>query len=246
MENKMTLGEKLRTLRAISGWTQPECAERIGIEQSYLSKLENDKSIPSAEIFDALCAAYKVSPDEVIKDLDKAYVRKNLMHIPIVSASASGNTENIKRKRKGTVILCSTFILVALLFFFISYLELLSSNQRYEYHSLGVDFKHEINRCLKTRKKDECYIKYTGEYDSTPTPFKDSHNWIPDSFITTKFQGRAIHKELPEGFRDYHVKKLDDKRSLVNSLFMILSVFMAALGVLGLIVEARFYQIDKQ
>ena len=47
----MKFGEKLKVLRHDRGLTQPEMAEAIGIEQSYLSKLENDKSLPSEDTF---------------------------------------------------------------------------------------------------------------------------------------------------------------------------------------------------
>ena len=40
----MTFGEKLRRLRNDKVHTQPELAELMGIEQSYLSKLQNDSS----------------------------------------------------------------------------------------------------------------------------------------------------------------------------------------------------------
>jgi transcriptional regulator with XRE-family HTH domain len=43
----MTLGKKLCARHNLS---QPELAEKIGSEQSYLSKLENDKYVPSNEI----------------------------------------------------------------------------------------------------------------------------------------------------------------------------------------------------
>ncbi|MEQ8954557.1 MAG: helix-turn-helix transcriptional regulator, partial [Gammaproteobacteria bacterium] len=48
----MNFGEKLRLLRTEKGWHQPELAEKLGIEQSYLSKLENGHSLPSGEILD--------------------------------------------------------------------------------------------------------------------------------------------------------------------------------------------------
>jgi len=49
----MNIGEKIKQLRTEKNLTQPQLAEAIGIEQSYLSKLENDKSTPSADIFQA-------------------------------------------------------------------------------------------------------------------------------------------------------------------------------------------------
>jgi len=66
----MTLGEKLKTLRERKQWTQPQAADAIGIEQSYLSKLENDHSVPSLEVFRRLVTAYETSVAEVIADID--------------------------------------------------------------------------------------------------------------------------------------------------------------------------------
>lgn len=240
----MTLGEKLRALRSTSGWTQPEFARKLGIEQSYLSKLENDKSIPSTEMFDKLCTAYEVTPDEMLKGLNSDYIRKNLMHIPIIANSTNNKHEVSKGKRKAAVIVCSTFILVAVLFLFIAQLELLSSNKQYEYISLGVDFKHEINQCLESNEEKKCYLEFTGEYD--PEAYHNTtHNWVSDSIITREYIGESFMEELEHGFRDYHVKVLKDKRSPANNIFLIMAVFLMTLGVLGLIVEARFYSIDK-
>ena len=53
----MTLGEYIRDKRASMQLSQPQLAEQIGIEQSYLSKLENDKSLPSNEVFRRLLTA---------------------------------------------------------------------------------------------------------------------------------------------------------------------------------------------
>lgn len=234
----MTLGEKLRSLRSISGWTQPEFAQKLGIEQSYLSKLENDRSIPSVEIFDKLCTAYEVTPDDMIKDLDKDYVRQKLMHIPIIANATTSKHEIAKGKRKAAVIVCSSFILVAILFFCTAYLELLSGNKRWEYMSAHVNFEEEIAHCSKGKSEQECNLKFSGN------PRTSKSNEI-DTFITTEYRGGFIHKELDEGYRVYTMNSLEDKRSTANNIFLILAVFLITLGILGLIVEARFYYIDK-
>ena len=234
----MTLGEKLRSLRSISGWTQPEFARKLGIEQSYLSKMENDKSTPSIEMFDKLCTAYEVTPDELTKGLDKDYVRKHLMHIPLISNSTNSNAERAKGKRKAAVIVCSTFILVAVLFFFTAYLELLSSNKQWQYTSPFVNFEEEIAHCSKDKSIQECNLKFSGN----PRTSK-SHE--VDTLITREYQGSFVHKKLDEGYRVYTMELLEDKRSTANKIFLISAIFLMTLGVLGLIVEARFYYIDK-
>ena len=234
----MTLGEKLRSLRSISGWTQPELAQKLGIEQSYLSKLENDRSIPSVEIFDKLCTVYELTPDEMVKELDKDYIRQKLMHIPIIANASNNKQEIAKGKRKAAVIVCSTFILVAVLFFFTAYLELLSSNQRWEYFSHGVHFTEEIERCGIDRSIGECRIKFSGSS-------LHNRNNITKTFITKDFQGSELYEKLDVGYRNYIARELPDKRSTANNIFLIFAVFLMTLGILGLIVEARFYRIDR-
>ena len=62
----MKFGEYLRHKRAERGWTQPEAAARAKIEQSYLSKLENGKSIPSGDIYHRLVDAYGIDAQEMV------------------------------------------------------------------------------------------------------------------------------------------------------------------------------------
>ncbi|RVT44983.1 helix-turn-helix domain-containing protein [Rheinheimera sediminis] len=57
----MTLGDYIKDKRATMQLSQPQLAEQIGIEQSYLSKLENDKSLPSNDVFRRLLTALNLS-----------------------------------------------------------------------------------------------------------------------------------------------------------------------------------------
>lgn len=61
----MKFGEYLKAQRDTRGWTQPMAAEKIGIEQSYLSKLETGKASPSEEMFERLVGAYDINVDEM-------------------------------------------------------------------------------------------------------------------------------------------------------------------------------------
>ncbi|MAM38365.1 MAG: hypothetical protein CL949_07650 [Erythrobacter sp.] len=61
----MKFGDYLRQKRAERGWTQPQAASRAKIEQSYLSKLENNKSIPSGDIYARLVEAYRIDAEEM-------------------------------------------------------------------------------------------------------------------------------------------------------------------------------------
>ena len=66
----MKFGDFIRLKREQSGWTQPEAAAKIGIEQSYLSKLENGRSIPSADVYQRVCEAYGVSSAALYAAID--------------------------------------------------------------------------------------------------------------------------------------------------------------------------------
>ncbi len=42
----MTMGKHLKQLRENSGLTQPELAEKLGVKQAMISRMENDTKVP--------------------------------------------------------------------------------------------------------------------------------------------------------------------------------------------------------
>lgn len=57
---QMQIGQRLRDKRKALGWTQGVAAQKIGIQQSYLSKLENNQFIPSQEVLEQLNQVYEL------------------------------------------------------------------------------------------------------------------------------------------------------------------------------------------
>lgn len=105
----MTLGEFLKSQRELKQWKQPEAAQQIDIEQSYLSKLENNKAIPSAEIFDKLMHAYQFSMPQFSdavqsSELDKL---KDIMIVREFILSTKKRQDKDKRRFLVTGILMS-------------------------------------------------------------------------------------------------------------------------------------------
>lgn len=78
------VGEKLEELRNDKELTQPEMAEAIGIEQSYLSKPDNDKSLPSNDVFVRILEVFGLDIADVMDDLDQSS-RKQLRALPDVA-----------------------------------------------------------------------------------------------------------------------------------------------------------------
>ncbi|MBE0358596.1 helix-turn-helix domain-containing protein [Pseudoalteromonas aliena] len=66
-----SLGMELKRLRANKKWTQAFAAKEIGIQQSYLSKLENGQSIPSPDVIEKLNVCYHVSIEHFVPNQEK-------------------------------------------------------------------------------------------------------------------------------------------------------------------------------
>jgi transcriptional regulator with XRE-family HTH domain len=72
----MKFGDYIRQKREANGWTQPEAAAKIDIEQSYLSKMETGKSYPSEDIFTRLIEAYKIDTGDLSNSIFSAELDK--------------------------------------------------------------------------------------------------------------------------------------------------------------------------
>ena len=62
----MNFSEYLKNRLAELGWTQPAAAANAGIEQSYLSKLETGRSVPSDEVYQRLVEAIGINTEAMV------------------------------------------------------------------------------------------------------------------------------------------------------------------------------------
>jgi transcriptional regulator with XRE-family HTH domain len=63
MQSRNSLGEKIKTLRIERGLSKKALSENIGINQSIISRIENDKNDPSAKTLIALSQFFGVTSD---------------------------------------------------------------------------------------------------------------------------------------------------------------------------------------
>lgn len=61
----MGLGGWLKEQRGRRGWSLRKAGEKFGITHSYLSALENERRVPSAEVLGRIAKAFDLSPEEV-------------------------------------------------------------------------------------------------------------------------------------------------------------------------------------
>ena len=112
----------LRHLRHKLGWTQGHAAQQIGIQQSYLSKLENGQAFPSLEVLSAISKAYGCD----LKTLAP------LANYSDSSQAANSNITSIKWLVV-SVIFC---LLLSSLLFLTAWFGLFTSNTAYTYQVL--------------------------------------------------------------------------------------------------------------
>lgn len=64
---KQTFGQALRDLRRSKGVSQRQLAEKVGVDFSYISKIENDRlPPPAADTIVKICKALEVQPDTLL------------------------------------------------------------------------------------------------------------------------------------------------------------------------------------
>ena len=134
----MSFGERLKNIRHKKGLSQPELAELAGIEQSYLSKLENDKSLPSNDIFRNLLQALEMSVETFIEGIDKNTLVSKLKSIPDIEQSLlQARQQNIAATRRYLYV-CSFMVAIGVTLFYAGYTKTLFSEWVYEYKSEGI------------------------------------------------------------------------------------------------------------
>lgn len=99
----MELGQFLRGCRESAGRTQPNVATAIGIEQSYLSKIESGKSIPSEEVFNKLQQAYGFDIEDLVSSLSKTELDKLSEISSITDVAFTKNKEKLHSSRTWTI-----------------------------------------------------------------------------------------------------------------------------------------------
>ena len=68
----MTLGEKLRLLRASAGYTQPEMAKKLGVSYRTYQNYELDAKFPKdTAVYGRISSLFNVTADYLLSDMDR-------------------------------------------------------------------------------------------------------------------------------------------------------------------------------
>lgn len=245
----MNIGEKIKQLRTDKNLTQPQLAEAIGIEQSYLSKLENDKSVPSADIFQAILKALAIDVGTFLEGVDEKIIHRQLRQIADVAnylnAGVACRIHNIKKWLFSSAVAC----VIGLSLIVAGEKSLVFSNKQYNYRSLGVVLPNEpadifegfnYNKLLERRY--EAKLISRDEYAKLRSDF-DNERRRPSFKLTDHYLGENYVESVSGGSRTYNLEDTIITESAGNRYLILLGSFLSFCGIFGFVVEFRLRKI---
>lgn len=223
----MKLSEKIKQLRSSANLTQPELAQAAGIEQSYLSKLENEKGSPSFEVICKLAAALSIDAMKLIESLDESYIKENLAHIPEIAAKATEIRVIKEQTEKRRYMLAAFMIVFGIAAVLLGGSKSIFSNFTYEYYSFGVLKEGEPLGQFTLRHLSvigETHAEQTQRLIDNRTRIDEEHLIISD------YLGEQFVKNVADGRRIYRLEGEVEATHHYNDLVMVLGVIFILLG----------------
>ena len=77
MDLQTQIVSKIKRLRNEKGLTQPDMAERLGIENSVYARLEQGKTNSWAKYLEELLSIFEITPDKFFEDIGTSVVINN-------------------------------------------------------------------------------------------------------------------------------------------------------------------------
>ncbi|MCD2518251.1 helix-turn-helix domain-containing protein [Massilia sp. G4R7] len=246
----MNFGERLRQVRTDKGLTQPQCAQMAGIEQSYLSKLENGKSVPSAEMFSTILAGIGMDEKTFLADVDREVLETTLRHIPAVSQFttqvAVAQVNHGKRWLFGSAacwVLGFAMMLAANdgIFF---------SQWRYHYDSPGVIRAGEADNIFSTHREivtlRQAAKVITDEEASRELADFESTRARPVSAEWPESRGAAYAEAADGGHRRFQLVRTEYVKAPGNVILNYLGGVVLFSGFVGLFIEWRLRRLKSK
>lgn len=244
----MNFGDRLKQLRTQKSLTQPQLAQAIGIEQSYLSKLENDKSIPGADIFQSILRALQIDVASFLEGVDDNIVHRELRQVPEVANHLNARSTQRVHDVKRWLFSSAIAGVVGLTLFSAGYKELLSSNWQYTYYSEGVIHPGEPTDLFTGVQSWLTARVHAGEI--TESEFAKQKLEIlareqTEFRVLDVRRGESFTENVPSGTRWFQLKDATYQPSAANRYLMLGGLFLAFGSLFGFIVEWRLRSFKR-
>jgi transcriptional regulator with XRE-family HTH domain len=246
----MNFGDRLKQLRTQKNLTQPQLAQAIGIEQSYLSKLENDKSIPGADIFQSILRALNVDVATFLQGVDDNFVHRELRQVPEVANHLNGQMAVRIHSVKRWLFLSGIAGVLGLTLFFAGQQKLLGSGFTYTYESPGVAHADEPTDIFGFGMADswlqaEFRAGEITEADFAKRRLEIMSRMKSDIVILDESRGDGFIAQVPGGTRLYKLKGSAYNDPPANRYAMFGGLLLAFASLFGFIIEARLRSLKK-
>ncbi|WP_342118087.1 helix-turn-helix domain-containing protein [Pseudoduganella sp. OTU4001] len=246
----MNFGERLKQIRAGRGQTQPQFAEVLGIEQSYLSKLENDKSVPSAEMFLTIVSGLGMQAADFLKEIDKEVLDTTLNHIPAVSqfttqtVAVQAHNTKVWMYGSGVAWIIGFALMLAAndgIFF---------PNKLYKYASPGVIQAGEPENIFETHE-DIVELQWRAKIVSSEEANKQRAEFKakrerPVKVETTDNRGGSYAEPADNGHRRFELVKTEHIKTSGNRILQFLGATIFVAGLVGVLTEWRLRRLKNK
>lgn len=242
----MNFGEKVKQLRAERNLTQPQLAQAIGIEQSYLSKLENDKSTPSADIFQAILKAFGVDVATFLEGVDEKQVYRDLRQVPEVANHLNSVITTKIHSIKAWLFASGIALALGFTIAFAAWRGLLFAKTQYVYSSPGVvlpgesiDYFDKQSSILMEREMGDEIT--SDERHRQEVEFQK--RFSKDHQLLDEYRGRGYIEDVPGGRRAYSYVVHSNTVRPENRWLMLAGALLTFGGIVGFIIEARLRRV---
>ena len=233
----MTLGQIIKSFRTEKKLSQPEFAEQIGIEQSYLSKLENDKSIPSSEIIQSLLNVVGMNLPQFIEEIDSANEIERLKQIPIIAEYFQQQKQHRLINLRRYLYASSLLIVLGICSFYAGFTKQLFSEKWVQYMSMGIVLKNEPVDIFENWKEQT-----SGFAETTAMKKKMALRHSPQYILEKNFKGTMFITDVPNGKRLFTIAGIKVKSRAINTWLEIIGVFLFASGIMGFVLERKLFK----
>jgi len=232
----MQFGEYIKSQRNEQGLTQPQAADLIGIEQSYLSKLENNKAVPSAEIFEKLQSAFNFTMADLHSQIDSEDL-KRLEEIVLVKSYMVDERKSQLESRKRITYFSMIMLMVGSAIFTYGLLMKDNINVSFIYESKGVikpgESQFIFAELPEYRRFNSLMQSEGARKDLTAHPLFDRLNY--DEIIYSGFRGNFFDLTVKDGSRRYFLVS-QRERQMPTPFYLGVSIGILFIvgGILGL------------
>ena len=230
----MNFGDKLRTLRKDKQLTQPELAAAMGIEQSYLSKLENNRSLPSNDMLQRILDVFGIDVGGLVDDLDQG-VRNQLRQIPDVAEHFNRQKQAMIGNRKRWLLWSAVLVALGVGLIYAGSVHLFFPDVVYQYKSHGVIHEGESKEIFRNP-----LIPRGADPAEANRILNDIQDRADEDYLrTSSFAGEIFNVPVDGGSRTYYLHNEQQVDPWQNKAVTFIGVIMLAFGAVGLLLERK-------